>query len=359
MIFYYFIFFSIVAILFLSRFFTNRKEYVMFFIAVILILIAGFKTIGVDMDSVTYVEVFNSVGSPGSYFTDYQDNSFFEPAYYLIPSILTNYFKLDVVWVFFTFAILGVTLKFIAISKLTDFAFLSIIVYFSHFFLLHELTQIRAGVASGILLLSIIEIERRNFLRFLLLIVAGMLFHYSMIIFLPFYFLSSKEINKKFYISFLIVPYILIALNINIIKILQLFHLGVFSEKIEMYNDLLSLGVFDKIKTYNVVTLMQLLLCFLFIIKSDLLISKNKYSLLLTKIYCLAASFLVMFSNIPVLAIRIGELLTIVQIILVPFLLYIIRPKYVALLLIISFALVTISINLLYTPILKPYFGLP
>lgn len=357
MLFYYLIFFSIVIILFISGFFADQKKYLLFFIAVILILIAGFKTIGVDMDSPTYVEVFNSVGSPGSYFTDYQDNSFFEPAYYLIPSILTNYFKLDVVWVFFTFAILGVALKFAAISKLTDFTFLSIVIYFSHFFLLQELTQIRAGVASGILLLCVIEIEKRKLLHFLILMFLGVLFHYSMIIFFPFYFLSTKKLNKPTYLALLFVPFLLHFFNVNIITILQIFQLGVISDKIQLYNDLLDLGVFNEINIFNSVFLIQVFLCTICIVKSDLLYENNKYALLLIKIYTFATASLVIFSNIPVLAIRVSELLYIVQIILLPFILYIVRPKSVALLFVIVFALAFMSINLLYVGILKPYFG--
>ncbi len=343
--------------MFISRWLSIQQNYGLIVIAVVLILIAGFKPIGVDMDSFTYAEIFSQVGSPVNYFKDYRYNSFLEPAYYLIPSIVTNYLRLDILWVFLIFAILGVSLKFIAISRLTDFTFLSVLVYFSNFFLLHELTQIRAGVASGILLLSIIEIQKRNLLRFLLLIGAGILFHYSFIIFLPFYFLNAKEINKKMYLALLFVPYILIALNVNVINLLQIFRLGVFSEKIELYNDLLSMGVYDKIKTYSVVFLVQLFVCTLFVIKSDLLIQNNKYALLLLKIYCIAAACLVMLSTIPVLAIRISELLNIVQIILIPFLLYIIKPRYTALVLVMVFALIIISINLLYVPILKPYFG--
>ncbi len=343
--------------MFISRWLSIQQNYGLIVIAVVLILIAGFKPIGVDMDSITYAQIFNQVGSPVNYFKDYQNNSFLEPAYYLIPSIITNYFSLNILWVFVIFAILGVSLKFIAISRLTDFTFLSVLVYFSNFFFLHELTQIRAGVASGILLLCIIEIQKRNFFRFLLLIGVGVLFHYSFIIFLPFYFLNSKEINKKVYLALLFVPYILIALNINIITLLQTLRLGVFSEKIELYNDLLSRGVYDKIKTYSVVFLVQLFVCTLFIIKSDLLIQNNKYALLLLKIYCIAAASLVMLSYIPVLAIRISELLNVVQIILIPFLLYIIKPRYTALVLVMVFTLIIISINLLYVPILKPYFG--
>lgn len=357
MVFYYFIFFLIVFSLFVSQYINISKKVLLPVIAVILILIAGLRHPGVDSDSETYIDVFNKFGSPLTYFKDYSVNSFFEPAYYLIPSIVAIHFGLNYLWVFLIFAILGISLKFIAIFKLTDFAFLSVLVYYSHFFILHDMTQMRSGVASAILLLCIPEIQRRNFLRFLFLIAVGFLFHYSIIIFLPIYFLDAKQINKKLYLPLLFVPYILHFFKFNIISILQIFKLGILSDKIQLYNDLLELDIFGGINIFNVLFLVQLISCTVFIIKSDLLLKNNKYSLLLLKIYCIAAASFVLFSNIPVIAFRISELLGIVQIILMPFFLYIVKPKYVALAMVIIFALVYISNDLIHVSLLRPYFA--
>jgi len=357
MLFYYFIFILIFSSLFVSQNINVSKKILLWVIAIILILVAGLRPPGVDSDSRTYIDVFNKFDSPLSYFKDYSVNSFFEPAYYLIPSIVTINFGLNYLWVFLIFAILGISLKFIAICRLTDFAFLSVLVYYSHFFILHDMTQIRAGVASAILLLCIPEIQSRNFLRFLFLIGIGSLFHYSIIIFLPIYFLSAKQINKKLYLPLLFVPYILHFLKFNIISVLQIFKLGFISDKIQLYNDLLESDIFGGINIFNILFLVQLISCTIFIIKSDLLIKNNKYSLLLLKIYCIAAASFVLFSNIPVIAFRVSELLGIVQIILMPFLLYIIKPKYVALAMVVIFALISISNDLIHVGLLSPYFA--
>lgn len=357
MLFYYFIFLLIISFLFAAHYFKIPNTYLLLIIAVILILVAGLRHPGTDGDSETYVDIFNSFGSPASYFKDYSINSFFEPAYYLIPSIFTISLGLNYVSVFLLFAFIGISLKFVAVSRLTDFAFLSVLVYYSHFFILHDMTQIRSGVASAILLLSIPEIYKRNFFRFLLLIAIGLLFHYSMIIFLPVYFLNAKKINKNLYLLLLFAPYGLHFLKFNILSVLQVFKLGFVSDKIQIYNDLLESGIFTDINVFNILFLVQLISCTIFIIKSDVLIKNNKYSLLLLKIYCIAAASFVLFSNIPVLAFRISELLGIVQIVLMPFLIYIIKPKYIALAMVIAFAIVFISNDLIHIGFLKPYFG--
>src|SRR3954469_5473248 len=201
MLFYFILFLLIGFILFISPSYKGYQKFLLFIVAFILILVAGLRTPGVDSDSINYLTNFSTFGQPSSYFTDYEGNSFFEPAYYLIPSIINGFFHLDYVWVFLIFALLGIGLKVIAITRLTDFALLSILVYYCNFFILHDMTQIRAGVASGLILLSIPEIQKRNLLTFLLIIAIGTLFHYSMIIFLPVYFLSAKKINKFLYLS--------------------------------------------------------------------------------------------------------------------------------------------------------------
>ena len=96
------------------------------------------------------------------------------------------------IYLFLLFAILGVSFKLIAIKQLTELWFLSLILYLSNFFILHEMTQIRAGVASAFLLLCVKPIYDRDLKRFLLFAVLGFLFHYSAIVILPLWFLGIK-----------------------------------------------------------------------------------------------------------------------------------------------------------------------
>lgn len=357
MVFYFLIFLLVGFILFISPTYKDRQNYLLFALAVILILVAGLRTPGIDPDSINYLINFASFGGPDSYFRDYEINSFFEPAYYLIPSLISVKLHLSYVWVFLTFATIGVALKFAAIKRLTDFALLSVLLYYCTFFILHEMTQIRAGIASALILLSIPEIQKRNLLRFLVFIAIGTLFHYSMIIFLPMYFLRAKSINKALYLSLLFVPFILHFFNINALSILQVFRLGIISDKVQLYNDLLEMDMFVGINIFNILYLMQIFCCTVFILKSDLLLENNKYAILLVKVYCIAAASFVLFSNIPVIAFRVNELLGSVQIILMPFILYLVRPKYIALAMVLFFALLCISNNLIHVGLLKPYFA--
>jgi hypothetical protein len=324
-------------------------------ISIVLIFVAGLRMPGIDRDSVNYIDFFNSFGSPAEYFTDLNKNIFYEPLYYLIPSTIRYTFDLSTYWTFLVIAIIAITLKIYAIKKLTDLALLSVLVYFGHFFILHEMTQIRAGVASAIVLLCIVQIEHKRFLYFIGLILLGTLFHFSIVIFIPFFFLSAEELNKKLYLALLYFPYIMYALKVNILTILDQLHLGVISNKLQLYNDLFEKGDDSEINVFNVLFIIQLIICTVFIIKSEVLYQENRYALLLIKIYAISASFFVLFSAIPIIAFRLSELLQIVQIILLPFLLYLLRPHYVPLLAVIAFALMILTFDLFYVGLLKPY----
>ena len=70
------------------------------------------------------------------------------------------------------------------------------------------MTQIRVGIASAFILLSIQPLKSNNLIKFLALICIGTLFHYSTLFILPVLFLNKNYISRIFYylipISFII-----------------------------------------------------------------------------------------------------------------------------------------------------------
>ena len=355
MAFYFIIFFIICLACAFATIGNKQKKISAISIAVTLILIAGLRQPGVDWDSDTYEYVFNHVGAPLDYFTHFSDYYFYEAGYYLIPSIFKTVFNASNVWCFLLFAMLGVTLKFKALWKLTEFQMLSVLVYFCHFFILHEMTQIREGVASGILLLCVVQIKEKNFSKFCLLLLLGIFFHYSALIFIPFYFLNPLKLNKKVFFAILLIPHLLYFLRINIITILIALHLGIISDKLTMYSDLLDAGVFTDINVYNSVFLIEFFFCIFLIWKSDFFYRKNQYALILIKIYTIALASWMLFASIPVIAFRSYGYLGIVEVVLVPFILYYIEEESIAVLFTFLFALVSLFIDIVHNELLRPY----
>lgn len=124
-----------------------------------------------------------------------------EPSFLLISYIL-GFFTDNVHVLFLLYALFGVSLKMFAFRKLSEFYFVPLLCYISFYYVLHDLTQIRAGVVSGILLIALHLItENKKKIAFLLLL-GGSLIHYSSLTLLPVLFLSNKPFNKKTTILF-------------------------------------------------------------------------------------------------------------------------------------------------------------
>jgi len=323
-------------------------------LSLLLCLFAGLRRPGIDADSINYEDFVLAADPIGTYLRSFPDYIFYEPSYYLIASFVKTV-GLNPVVFFLIFSCLGTGIKLYAIKEITPLFFLSLIVYGSHFFLVHEMIEIRTGVASGFLFLSLPYVYKRKPVQFVITMLIGMSFHYSLIIALPLYFINSTKLNVPVYLGLIIIPYILIGLGLNVLQLISEFDLGVLSDKLKLYSKLLDEGEFNAINIFNVQVLLQMTLCTIFIFKWRLLQKKNIYSVVLIKTYVYSIACFVFFSPLPVFAFRFAGLLGTVEIILVPFLIYIIEPRSISYAIVFLIALLLFGISLFYAKYLEPY----
>lgn len=223
----------------------NKKTLVLFTVALLLIFIAGFRPIGLDRDSPNYVSLLNIPFSQANFLDK-------EPAFWMLVEINRVLFSSNERTFFLIFAIIGVSLKILAINRLSSMPFLSLWAYICLYFILHEMTQIRAGVASGIFLLAIQDIVNRNLKKFIIKVLFASLFHYSAIVMLPLYFLNLRKIS----IIYFFLPVIgLFLAYFGLSKILLLnftdFLPEFLSYKLRIYLSLLELGEYKEIHIFN------------------------------------------------------------------------------------------------------------
>ncbi|WP_306353546.1 EpsG family protein [Flavobacterium sp. '19STA2R22 D10 B1'] len=329
--------FSIVA--FLSPDNKEVKQFVYIFLGIILIFIAGFRGEGVDRDYENYVELF--------YENDYL---LVEPSFVIITTAIRSLGLQDVIYIFIVFSILGVSIKFIAIKQLSQLWFLSIVIYLSNFFLLHEMTQIRAGIASGFLLLCIKPIYDRNWKKFLLFATLGFSFHYSALLIFPLWFIGKKAHKKILFLS-IPVAYIIYFSQINLIGVLPI---PGIQQKLEVYKQLQDLGgeQWNSINVFNLLFLARIAIFYFILLKYDLILANNKYLPILIKIYCIALISFLIFAVMPVLAFRMNELFGIVEVVLIPLLFYVFRPRLISKIVIVFIGVCLISIVLFYNKLL-------
>ncbi|MCE3076899.1 EpsG family protein [Chryseobacterium gwangjuense] len=336
-----YLFFLVYFVLLLSVIFLRKAKFVnSFFVlsGMLLFLIAGFRSDDVTNDYTGYVDYYNAVINDSF--------SRVEPSFIYISKLVDNLFH-NVLFLFVIYAFLGVYFKYIAIRNLSHFKLHSVFIYFCSFFLILEMTQIRAGVAAGLVLLCIKPIKERKIWLFLFFSLLAFFFHFSALIILFFYFLNSKEINKKVYFALIPLGYIMYFSKINLFFFLDFLKIDLIQMKFESYS------TYDNdINLFNYVYLSRILLASFLLWKIKLIKEKNEYAILLIKIYFISLFVFSAFASIPGISTRMSELLLIVEIILTPCLLYVFRNRGVANFFIFIIGLVHLCFSIFVTKLL-------
>lgn len=328
---------------FLEERLPEYKWYLYILLGGILVTIATLKPIGIDNDSDTYEIYFLHWDEPIFSFL-------VEPSFLLLSQLL-NHITHNVHWIFLFYATIGLTLKFQAIRKLTPLVFLAVTVYISNYYILHELTQLRACIASGMLLLSIKPIAENRRKRATLYMLIAMLFHYSSAALFPLLLLNNKDMHMRQRIIWaLIIPlgYVFWFTGISIGDI----PIPYIAEKLNAYKELQEEGLFDAVNVCNLVYLVKIAIYFFILYFYDTISANCKYLALLLKIEGLSLFCFSSLSAIPILAFRISELYGIVEVVLFTGISYTVSPKWIGKLTVIIIALALFAINIFYNDIL-------
>lgn len=296
------------------------KKTLMIAITLSLILIVGFRPLEYFLDTDNYLimiqnnkEIFQQ-----------------EPTFWLINKFNQMLLGGNNQIFFLLYAILGVSLKILAIKRYSLAPLLSVYIYVCIYILLHEMTQIRIGVASGLLLLSLKDIRDKNFFQYLMKTIFATLFHYSAVIMLPLYFLSAKKLNRKIYFFLPVIGFLLFLFKDSVLIVIEqisTYFPSFISEKITTYLFLLRQGVFTDLNLFNTYYLSIITIYYFALFNSKKL--QSSYDFILIKIQCLSITAFSSLAALPVLSFRISEFLGIVIIILLANLTAIFKQKYI------------------------------
>lgn len=281
----------------------------------VLFLISATRKIGIDRDSPAY---------RGTVYSAIEDNFTHvirgerEPTFYLIVYVANLLFSNPVRWTFVIYAFIALVLKFKAMYKYSANYVISMFVYISFFFFLHELTTMRAGVSAGLFLLGFDDIREKRFKNYLIKVLIATLFHYSSIIFLLFYFVNRKNISK--YLTLVLIISLLIdTLKLNVYFLNSSFDFlpGFISVKLKIYASLLKDGHYSSVSLqrllFNYFFLMIILFC-------DIMpaLRKDNNLKMINDIFKISVSLFFLTKCLPVLAARISELTSIYLVLLIP-----------------------------------------
>lgn len=218
-------------------------------IFLILVPIAGLRLFGQDADYFNYLNLLTLQNSLELLTKEF--------GFRILLGINSVVFNSSVSAFFLIFAILGISIKFFAFTKISPIPLLSLALYLFSYFLLHDYTQIRAGVASGIFLLAMQDLSAGVKHRYFKKVIWACLFHWTALIMIPVYFLIRRfslsfffmlpfigififlsRINFEQYILSAIADYPALALyyashsghnsSVNIFNLINLGFLGMF-----------------------------------------------------------------------------------------------------------------------------------
>lgn len=286
--------------------------------AILLVLLAGFREVGIDPDSGNYEYAFH-------HYDDDRLSGAIEYSYFVISAILRAMVE-DVHILFVFYAFFGVMLKFIAFRKLSELWFLPVLVYLSFIYELHEITQIRTGVMSGLFLLAIPAMAERKWIQAILLLALGTFFHVSALILFPLLLLSNKDMSpKRRMLWMMAIPcsYVIYFLGSNLMVHIPIPYIENKIANYEQNKDVVesSLNVFSPLHLFTILIYGYLMYFY------DTIKEHNKYLSLQLKIFTLSIVAFTAFAFLPVLANRVSYLLRIVTIILFGNIYYTILPK--------------------------------
>jgi len=355
MVFYYLFFFLLVFLAVLRDLFFFDKKLCLLFCFLLLFFFSGFRDVDVSKDGTNYVTGFEMVGTPFEYFIHYDDWFFFEPFYYLFPSILKLVLPhLYILLVFLLYAIIGVHLNLKGIFKLSYFPIVSLVVYFPQNYLLHEMTQIRVGVACGFLLLCSYYHYHQKYFSFLISVLVSLLFHYVSLLILTVLILKTKKFSRKNALIILVASLIISVFRSDFI-IAALLHLN-FVFIVKLSNTLQAMDEeMNSIHIFNVAFLLNLAALFWLIYKAHIIQEKNKYGYLAIKVHLLSIVSYLLFTSMSMVAFRLYEFFGIINVITVPFVIYTFKNKIIGYSIIFIYALLIMAINLHVNDLLKPY----
>ncbi len=307
----YCIIFIILAVLAVEYEFKGIKNvnFLLAIIAIFLSFFIGLRDVSVSRDYEPYLETFNVVIHGGS-----NDGlgfmPLFEPGFSFIVIACYKLFDSNqAIAVMLIFGTISIGLKIFVFRKISFNPLLVLFLYYSHFFFIQEMTQIRYCMACSLFFVGLYYYLNDKKVLALFFILLTILFHNSAIIFPVLFLLNKDKLNKWFFGGMLVVAVILGLAKIPLLSlIVPNVDLNLVSNKLTTYADYAEKGYYQEVRFFNVPNTMNVLLTtyILFIyIKNKI---EDSRLVLFLKINILSIFIFGLLIDVPSIATRTSEI---------------------------------------------------
>lgn len=192
-----------VILMFCINEFNNGNNFFRFIALGILILFMGLRY-GVGVDYFSYNEMY----------LEGDLSSWVEPGYFYLMKFV-HFLNGEFYWVTIIVALITISFLYKGITNLTQYY------AFSMFFFLVSpngygfcVNGMRQGITAAIFLYSIKYIVEGQFFRYCIILLVGSLFHVSLLILIPFYFIRNIKFRKNLYLLLIIIAIVLNQANV-------------------------------------------------------------------------------------------------------------------------------------------------
>ncbi len=281
------------------------KNYVLLVLICVLIVFAGVRGIGVDRDAANYLTWFNSITDPnGSDPTPFKD-----PAFYIIGKMV-GYLEFDIVALFLIFSSISIWFKISLLSynRYIPIAGLFFYLYFCRFYLVNEMTAIRAGAGIIIASFALMLFYQKKWTKGISLFIISLAFHLSTAIIFPFFVLAYLEYNYRSRL----LPWLMLITALVISKIIGLSVLLHFNSFDRLTPYLNNSNEVEKISLFSFYLIVKLSL--LLLISKFLWRQANQFDRTVTYLVVYGICIQLFFIDIPVLALRLSEVFAVFDI---------------------------------------------
>lgn len=166
------------------------------------ILFATIISLNYSRDSFAYKQMFDMYGASG--WGRLPAEILGREAFFLITSKVFFSFGLSSLFLFFLYAIISLSVKFYLVARCSKDKWLSLAFFASYFFILHDSTQIRFGLAVAFSYFGLYFLSQGKKIVFaVMILLSAFLFHVSSIAFIVMLVFSGKK--PLFFLAFLMI----------------------------------------------------------------------------------------------------------------------------------------------------------
>lgn len=355
----YLIYFLLIAIVSLGYDQQSFKKWpVLLLIGVSIALLAGLRGSHVTRDYAEYQYSFDAVFSyineikSGNIFT------FFEPGFILLVYMIRQLSEINYdIYAMLFFAIASTGLKLIAINKFSFNPFLTVLLFFSHYFLLQEMTQIRAALSSAVFFVALIFYFKGKTIHYVGVILLATLFHYSAVLYLLILLFNAKNLNKYFYSALLLISVLLGFVKTPLFELISQINPELITGKLKGYEYIAKHAVKQEINTFNIIYLLNIgVILYLIWMVPKHLMKKDGNLMFFIKCNIFSLLLLSFLNGVPAIAFRISEIFGITSIFVFSSLSVYLPFKKANILVPIALAGLFLYINLFHNELIQPYY---